>query len=180
MALGRLGPVCYSNPMNPFAITGPLLAPLFGIADEVGTFDETSLVTVNVKLDQIFRLHMAHQGSLVAVAKGELEKLLLAPGWEARELKIKLPEFRPAEDGIPEEFIMELNDAPGRLIASAVGRATYVLLHSPMLRYKAFTLKQKKAVAEVYTKILLPVATTAPAPPARKPIMEKAKRKRGK
>ena len=136
-------------------IRGPMLASLFGVADESGNPDETMLSTVNVRLDQIFSVFIRGVRELVAVNRYELEKLIGLAGVEARELKLAMPVFDPVADGIPDDYVQAVNDASEKLARNASGRAPWALIQTPMLRYRR---AGRRIQSEVWTRIVIPVA----------------------
>jgi hypothetical protein len=146
----------------PFHIRADMLAALFGIADEAGVDDETVLGTVNVRLDQMFRMVLCDCRDLVIVHREELDKVPggeirgLGVGWELRELKLDLPPFNPA-DGIPEEVVSILNDSPKLLAKAALDKVEWGLIQSPMLRYAGV----KVIKCQVYTRVAGLVLKTA-------------------
>lgn len=158
---------------TPYDLKAPSLSHLFGIADETGSIDETMLSTVNVRLDQIFRMALGNTRELVVVNRSELEKLVGLAGLETRELKLTLPKFQPIEDGVPDTYLDLLNSAPERLAGNASGRAPWMLIQTPMLRYHW---KGKHVHSEVWTRIVL---LAAPPKPAKAKPKSSAKRHGG-
>lgn len=159
--------------MIPFQIRAPMLASLFGVADELGTLDETVLSTVNVRLDQIFHMALRHNRSLVVVHRCELEKLIGLAGIEVHELACPLPDFIPKDDGVPEDYVNRLNEAPEVLMGHAEGRAPWALVQTPMLRYKC---AGRRIHSEVWTRVVYctPVSPVTPQPARRRPMAKKA------
>lgn len=155
--------------MNPFLVTSVTLAPLFGVADETGTIDETTMDVVNQRLDRAFHLATMHCRELVVISRGELDKLVGLVGWEAHALKLTIPEFNPADDGIPDEVVNLINKAPEHLAQNARGRADVIFIQTPMYGYRKVGRKVK---SEVWTRIVIPVVAKA----RRSPVKKTAKR----
>lgn len=140
--------------MNPYAVKAPMLASLFGIADESGIPDDTSLVSINLRLDQRFTLGVTEERGLILLSKGELSKLVARPDVKLTEVKCDLPQIKPTVDGIPDSYVDAINTGVDQLVESVKGRAPWVLLHTPMLRYKQHG---KTVRSELYVRIGIPL-----------------------
>lgn len=123
--------------MPVYQLSSAMLGEFLGLTSDAPGADETSLATIHVRLDQMWREAAGREPKLVLLDIFELEKLRQQPDWSLRFKLIASPTYKfVAERQVPEHILQELNVAPLNFVRQLASRPGVLLVHSPQLFHR--------------------------------------------
>ncbi len=128
--------------MGAFKVTRQQLVEVLGLTEGGLGGEESSLSSVNVRLEQIWReLLSGDHRNLICIHCDELQKLVeFSEAWKlnGKTLQTRAMVVNPAEP-LSEEIVREINRSPAALAHMMSESGKLIFCHSPMLHLNRIT-----------------------------------------
>lgn len=124
--------------MAAFRIRVEMVNTVLGIANMPTNDEESSLSTINVYLDNMWREETRKHANLINIHGEDLEKVIrFSQAWKAQgKTFVSKMKFEYVKGkGVPEQIVREINAAPAALAKSCAADGRLIFCHSPCFHF---------------------------------------------